>query len=106
MRWYQKAKARARSEGVTYDQLGEELSVSKGAVAHWMSGRNQPTIEQVIIIARMLNMTVAELTGEDRYFIHAPTDRAILDLIRDIDDTEKETIKRLIAAYLEANKPD
>jgi transcriptional regulator with XRE-family HTH domain len=50
--------------GVTQDQLAQELGVTRGAVGHYLNGRREPSLEQMAIIARKLNMTVAELLGE------------------------------------------
>ena len=99
--WYEKAKEVANLKGISYQDIANRVGVEKATVGHWMTGRNKARIEQVQQIAGILSMTVAELTGEDAYFVHDEQEREILESIRKAKTAEeKETIKRMIDAYL------
>lgn len=47
MKWYELAKSLMKDKGITYDQLAEHFSVSKGAVGHWMTGKREPTFSEI-----------------------------------------------------------
>lgn len=65
-RWRERAKSQyiklKRSEGLTQYKLAEQLGVTQGAVAHWLSGRRVPeTLEQYEALAIALKMHPAEM---------------------------------------------
>lgn len=51
------------AKGMKQFELAAELTVSQGAVAHWESGRNEPSISELKNIARVLGTDVSFLTG-------------------------------------------
>lgn len=65
-RWRERAKRRylqlKTTEGLTQAKLAEQVGVTQGAIAHWLSGRRQPdTLDQYESLARSLKMHPAEL---------------------------------------------
>lgn len=62
--WYDIANQRMRELALTHQDLATALSVSRGAVGHYLNGRREPTIAQLRNIAALLGVTVAELLGE------------------------------------------
>jgi phage repressor protein C with HTH and peptisase S24 domain len=62
-KWYELAKARMKERKVTQDQLAEHIGVSQGGVAHWLSGRREPTLDVIGRILKYLDlpaMTIAQ----------------------------------------------
>lgn len=51
-KWYELAKARMKERGITQEKLAEHIGVSQGGVAHWLSGRREPSLE---VISKVLN---------------------------------------------------
>ena len=51
------------AKGMKQFELAAELTVSQGAVAHWESGRNEPSITELHKIAKVLGTDVSFLTG-------------------------------------------
>jgi transcriptional regulator with XRE-family HTH domain len=51
------------AKGMKQFELAAELTVSQGAVAHWESGRNEPSLRELKNIARVLGTDVSFLTG-------------------------------------------
>ncbi|MFS1583384.1 MAG: LexA family protein [Candidatus Arsenophonus phytopathogenicus] len=50
MKWYELAKSLMKDKGITYDDLAERFSVSKGAVSHWMTGKREPSLQYIASI--------------------------------------------------------
>ncbi|NHC53086.1 S24 family peptidase [Pseudomonas sp. AU8050] len=46
-KWYELAKARMKELDITQDQVAEQMGVTQGAVAHWLGGRREPSLEKV-----------------------------------------------------------
>lgn len=55
-KWYELAKARMKETGVTQEKLAEHLGVTQGAVAHWVSGRREPSLEVISNVLKFLNL--------------------------------------------------
>lgn len=57
--WHSRAKERMKEVGVTQEGLKKALGVTtRGAVGHYLSGRREPSIEQLIALAKTLRCTV------------------------------------------------
>jgi transcriptional regulator with XRE-family HTH domain len=56
--WIRAARER---KGMNQTQFGFELGVGKQAVSHWETGRNECSVLQFLRIARLANMSPAEL---------------------------------------------
>ncbi|MDH0357071.1 MULTISPECIES: LexA family transcriptional regulator [Morganella] len=46
-KWNDLAKSLMRDKGLTYEDLAEHFSVSKGAVGHWMTGKREPSLQDI-----------------------------------------------------------
>lgn len=55
-KWYELAKAKMKERGVTQDRLAVELGVTQGAVAHWLSGRREPSLEVISTVLEYLGL--------------------------------------------------
>lgn len=53
--WIERARNRMRAQGLSQEDLAEQLTCTRGAVGHYLSGRRQPSLKQFEIIARALN---------------------------------------------------
>lgn len=54
------AKAR-KDKGMTQQALAQAVGLTQGAVAHWESGRREPSLAMLRKIAKALGVQVAEL---------------------------------------------
>lgn len=60
--WSVRAQARMRELKLTQNHLIPVFGVTtRGAVGHYFTGRRDPTVEQMIALARTLNMSLDEL---------------------------------------------
>ncbi len=53
--------------GVTIELLSEEMNVSKQTVYSWFSGKKMPSIDHLIELADILNVSIDELIVTKRY---------------------------------------
>ena len=49
--------------GLSQEELAEKCQISRQAIAKWESGESVPTIEEVIFLADLYDMTLDELVG-------------------------------------------
>ncbi|MFW9099590.1 LexA family transcriptional regulator [Pseudomonas sp. P4795] len=55
-KWYELAKARMKERKITQEKLAIEMGVTQGGVAHWMSGRREPSLEQIAHVLKFLDL--------------------------------------------------
>ena len=53
--------------GVSQEKLGKLLSVSKMAVSHWEKGHSEPSIAQLLFLARYFGVDANYLLGYSEY---------------------------------------
>ena len=55
-KWYELAKAKMKESGITQEKLAEHLGVTQGAVAHWMSGRREPSLDVIAGVLKYVGL--------------------------------------------------
>ena len=60
-----------KQKGLTQEELGEKLYVSRTAISKWESGRGYPNIDSLRCLAKFFNLTVDELLSSEEIFIVA-----------------------------------
>lgn len=110
MDWRQKLKSQLRSKGITLREIGDALSVTEGAVSHWLSGRREPPIKAIRAMAKLAGVTMDELFGQDsKYLLIDEEEVRIVEMMRAIPAADKDTLLRMLAALaapLENLDPD
>lgn len=61
MAFSEKLKALRLKNGLTQDELGEKLCLSRSSISSYEIGRNEPTIETIIAVSDLFNVTADEL---------------------------------------------
>ena len=54
-------KALRLENGLTQDELGEKLYLSRTSISNYEIGKNEPNIETIIAISDLFNITTDEL---------------------------------------------
>ena len=66
-----KFKERLKELRIEYNlsqkSLGEIVNTSKMGVSHWESGHSEPSITQLVLLARFFDVSVDYLVGNDDY---------------------------------------
>lgn len=61
MAFSEKLKALRLKNGLTQDELGEKLYLSRTSISHYEQGKFEPNIETIIAVADLFNITTDEL---------------------------------------------
>lgn len=61
MAFPEKLKALRLENGLTQDELGEKLYLSKSSISKYEIGKIEPNIETIIAVADLFNITTDEL---------------------------------------------
>ncbi|MCZ4058199.1 LexA family transcriptional regulator [Pantoea sp. LMR881] len=72
--WYELAKARLSSMGMTQSELSEKLGVTQGAMGHWLNGRRSPSLAEVGKIFEILGISGASINPDGTFTIGSYTE--------------------------------
>lgn len=61
MAFPEKLKALRLKNGLTQDELGEKLYLSRTSISYYEQGKCEPNIETIIAVADLFNITTDEL---------------------------------------------
>lgn len=61
MAFSEKLKALRLKNGLTQDELGEKLYLSRISISYYEQGKFEPNIETIIAVADLFNITTDEL---------------------------------------------
>lgn len=61
MAFPEKLKALRLKNGLTQDELGEKLYLSRTSISYYEQGKVEPNIETIIAVADLFNITTDEL---------------------------------------------
>lgn len=54
-------------KGISQQDLGNIVNMSKMAISHWESGHSEPSISQLIILSKYFEVTIDFLVGTTDY---------------------------------------
>lgn len=98
-RWAIVAEGLMRDQGVTQEDLVETFQVTtRGAVGHYMSGRREPSIEQIARLAKKFGVSVSQLIGELPLALDQSDRREILWLLEQIDQDNMPLLLSMLEA--------
>jgi transcriptional regulator with XRE-family HTH domain len=98
-RWAIIATGLMRDRGLTQEDLKEVFSVTtRGAVGHYMRGRREPSIDQLIALASKLGVTLSELVGEIPLTESRADTAQISALLQEIDQDKLPMLLAMIEA--------
>ncbi len=108
-KWFDRVRTLMRRDGVTQDALTEVLGVkTRGAVGHYLSGRREPSIEQLRALATIFNVSLDWiLTGNGEVGDRPPPHLVMGDTLEYPRrwDTTQEWKERVKKAQGELQKP-
>ena len=101
----QRLKELREKHGFTQEQLGEKISVTKGNISKYESGKLEPNIETIRLIANIFDVSTDYLLGRSDYRFSAHTQAAhiasegtisedVLDEIEEILKKAREELKK------------
>ena len=81
-----------KDKGYSQQKLAKILGYGYTAIANYESGRNEPSLDVLIVLAETLGVTVDELLGVEKN----PEERRLLSAFQKLDEEEKMTILNMI----------
>ena len=100
MTFGEKLKKARIDAGLSQEQLAEQISVSRSAVAKWETDKGLPDIENLKGISRLLNVSIDSLLSDDEAFSLQTTRTAIdLDALRVVPPCRSKKDAAVLAAY-------
>ena len=100
--WVSRTRARMKELGITQAQLAAGIGALPSRVGHYMSGRNEPPLAHLMLIARYLHVTTDWLLfGGAAEPLRAPSSHDLLaDKIRQLDSAARRDIEGYIRIKL------
>lgn len=95
-KWTDRVKGRMRAKGYTQEDVAQRISVTKGAVSHYLTGKREPGIQQIKDWARMLDMSLSEFLGDDARFYSDEKQIKAADLIKELPPEKQDIALKLL----------
>lgn len=104
MKFNEKLLSLRKAKGLSQEELGTELQVSRQTISKWESGQSYPDFERLVMLSDYFNMTLDELVkGVDVQDVREKnmTDERVTSIYLDIENG-KATFKKImkIAGYI------
>lgn len=85
---------------LSQEELAERCQVSRQAIAKWESGESVPTIEKLLFLADLYNVSLDELTGRCPYDKYAKIKEYIKECAaKDIPVDAEDDISAIVVRY-------
>ena len=62
-RWFKRARRVMTGRQISQQKLAQHMGITRGAVGHWLSGRREPSLDELQKIATFLNVSYGWLTS-------------------------------------------
>lgn len=89
-----------RARGLSQEELGKRVNISKRMIAHYESAEGDPTIETLKKLAEALSVTVSYLTGESTQKAIkdelSPKVRRHLEKFQKLPPKDQKTVMRMV----------
>ena len=90
-----------KQNGFSQEELAEKCQVSRQAIAKWESGESVPTIEKLIYLAGLYEVTLDELVGRIVIDKYAKVKEYIKEFAADdIPTDDEDDISAIVTRYL------
>ena len=91
-----------REKGITQERMAERLGITLGAFNHWMTERRKPRFENIQQIAKILGVTVPQLT-EPHISTPTPTETKLLAGLSKLSKDNQDLITAMIHSLAAKN---
>lgn len=96
--WWQTLRADFKRLGMTNAQVAAHMGVTEGAVSHWLRGFREPSVDVIARLCALAGRSVAEVMSDEPYWITNPTERALLDVWRNMPDEQRQALLTIAGA--------
>ena len=98
MKFNEKLLEIRKKQGLTQEELGMELQVSRQTISKWESGQSYPDFQRLVMLSDYFNMTLDELVkGIDVQDVREKnmTDEKVASIYMDVE-SGKATLKKIL----------
>lgn len=92
--------------GYSSKEMAKKLGVSQSTFSYWLSAKFYPRIDRIEKMAKIFNVTKADLVEEpkmilksDTYNGFSPDEHSLILLYRKASDLDKDIIRKLLSKY-------
>ena len=90
MKLSEKIKALRKGAGLSQEEFGARLNVSRQAITKWESGEGLPDIGNLLVLSRMFKISIDDLLSEEKalaekLFLYESRIASDIDTVRDFD---------------------
>jgi transcriptional regulator with XRE-family HTH domain len=98
--WTDRAQREMEAKGHENTDVASSLGITEGAVSRLLNGIGEPSFAQLEEIAKMLDMSLSELIGEDAIFVSDKQQIRAVELMQDIGEDRKKLALKLLQALI------
>lgn len=103
-RWANTAIGLMKAQGITQEDLKEDFGVNtRGAVGHYLTGRREPSIDQLLKVSRRLGVSVSQLIGEIPLAPSAASSAEVSRLLAQVDKGDLPLLLSMLRAAASAS---
>lgn len=100
--WHKVATDLRKKKRITLQQMADRLGYAKSTVGHWLTGHNPAPYAIIQEIAVILGTTEIALIADDPFYISDPTERRLIEQLRNIPENQRELAIRAVDGTLHA----
>ena len=90
-----------KKESLSQEELAEKCKVSRQAVTKWEAGESTPSIEKLITLAEIYDVSLDELVGKAENNSYRKLMKLVKELaVEDIPKNEDDEISAIVTRYL------
>lgn len=97
--WYKTAKELLRKKRISHDAVALRLGCTINTVGKTLNGTRQATIEEITVIADMLNMEVLDLLSGERLIAITPEEKDLIKAFRALKHPDKPLALKIIQLF-------
>ena len=96
---FEKLKLALERAGMNQSDLARRLGVTRGTVSNWLKGKRTPSLGHLQQTARILNMSITEILGEEILFAETKPERDMIELLRNLSEEDQQQLIRMARLY-------
>ncbi|MCH6566637.1 MAG: helix-turn-helix transcriptional regulator [Proteobacteria bacterium] len=98
--WTDRAQRELKVKGYENTDVASRLGITEGAVSRLLNDIGEPSFVQLEEIAKMLNMSLSELIGEDAIFVSDKQQIRAVELMQDIGQDRRDLALKVLEALI------
>ena len=98
--WTDRAQREMKAKGYENTDVASSLGITEGAVSRLLNGIGEPNFVQLEEIAKMLDMTLSELIGEDAVIVSDKQQIRAVELMQDIGQDRRDLALKVLEAFI------